>query len=111
MCIHLFICVTFSLMHRSTFQMRAPNATASQHLICTTRSHASSERASQHKGHQPFHFLAFMALAFIAFFLAGAAGAAAAFMAFIAFAMLAERKKSLVYDTKRLSQKYLEPPM
>merc|ERR1712050_778898 len=95
MCIHLFICVTFSLMHRSTFQMRAHNATASQHLICTTRSHASSERASQHKEHQPFHFFAFMAfiaLAFIAFFLAGAAGAAAAFMAFIAFAMLAEEE-------------------
>ena len=95
---------TFLMRHVSTSRMRAPNATASQHLIYTTPSHASYRWASQHKGRQPFHFFAFIAfialafMAFIAFFLAGAAGAAAAFMAFIAFAMLAKEESCVEHN-------------
>merc|ERR1740121_626958 len=49
------------MRHVSTSRMRAPNATASQHLIYTTPSHASYRWASQHRGRQPFHFFAFIA--------------------------------------------------
>ena len=99
-----FVGFTFLMRHVSTSRMRAPNATASQHLIYTTPSHASYRWASQHKGRQPFHFFAFIAfialafMAFIAFFLAGAAGAAAAFMAFIAFAMLAKEESCVEHN-------------
>ena len=95
---------TFLMRHVSTSRMRAPNATASQHLIYTTPSHASYRWASQHKGRQPFHFFAFIAfialafMAFIAFFLAGAAKAAAAFMAFIAFAMLTKEEPQYFFE-------------
>merc|ERR1740121_3418523 len=97
--------------------MRAPNATC-EHLpdarsqrdsvatpdVYTTPSHAPYRWASQHKGRQPFHFVAFIAfialafMAFIAFKLAGAAGAAAAFMAFIAFAMLAKEESCVEHN-------------
>ena len=104
MCCFSFVGFTFLMRHESTSRMRAPNTTATQHLIYTTPSHASYRWASQHKGRQPFHFFAFIAfialafMAFIAFFLAGAAGAAAAFMAFIAFAMLAKEESCVEHN-------------
>ena len=39
--IFYFVCFSFLMRHVRASRMRAPSATASQHLIYTTQSHAS----------------------------------------------------------------------